>query len=135
MVGHCADRWDYSGRSGVRLGKAQPLRVPVYDHNRSAGGIIDPFAREFGVSTQSAFTLGYQPHVWSPAEDQWRMPALADLMLYEVNIAEFGSDLDRAREVVAYLADLGINAIEIMPLSNVGNSVDWGYLPIGYFGA
>ena len=21
-----------------------------------------------------------------------------------------------------------------MPLSNVANSVDWGYLPIGYFG-
>ena len=42
-----------------------------------------------------------------------------------MNIAEFGSDLDRARDVVAYLTDLGINAIEIMPLSNVGNSVDW----------
>ena len=35
---------------------------------------------------------------------------------------------------MAYLNDLGINAIEIMPLSNVGVSVDWGYLPIGYFG-
>jgi len=96
--------------------------------------IIDPFAREFGVGRQSAFTLGYQPYLWSAGEAQWRTPALADLILYEVNIAEFGNDLDRARGLVAYLADLGINAIEIMPLSNVGNSVDWGYLPIGYFG-
>lgn len=96
--------------------------------------IIDPFAREFDVGRQSAFTLGYEPYVWSAGEAQWRTPALADLILYEVNIAEFGSDLDRARGLVAYLADLGINAIEIMPLSNVGNSVDWGYLPIGYFG-
>lgn len=96
--------------------------------------IIDPFAREFGVGKQSAFTLGYQPYVWSAGEAQWRTPALADLILYEVNIAEFGNDLDRARGLLAYLADLGINAIEIMPLSNVGNSVDWGYLPIGYFG-
>ncbi|TFV44558.1 alpha-amylase family glycosyl hydrolase [Bradyrhizobium niftali] len=96
--------------------------------------IIDPFAREFGVGKQSAFTLGYQPYVWSAGEAQWRTPALADLILYEVNIAEFGDDLDRARGLVAYLADLGINAIEIMPLSNVGSSVDWGYLPIGYFG-
>jgi 1,4-alpha-glucan branching enzyme len=96
--------------------------------------IIDPFAREFGVGKQSAFTLGYQPYVWSPGEAQWRTPALADLILYELDIAEFGNDLDRARELVAYVADLGINAIEIMPLSNVGNSVDWGYLPIGYFG-
>jgi hypothetical protein len=35
---------------------------------------------------------------------------------------------------MAYLHDLGVNAIEVMPLSNVGASVDWGYLPIGYFG-
>jgi maltooligosyltrehalose trehalohydrolase len=96
--------------------------------------IIDPFAREFGVGKQSAFTLGYQPYVWSVAEDQWRTPDLADMILYEVNIAEFGGDLKRTREIVAYLADLGINAIEIMPLSNVANSVDWGYLPIGYYG-
>lgn len=96
--------------------------------------IIDPFAREFGVGKQSAFTLAYQPYVWSAGEAQWRTPALADLILYEVNIAEFGNDFDRVRGLVAYLADLGINAIEIMPLSNVGNSVDWGYLPIGYFG-
>jgi maltooligosyltrehalose trehalohydrolase len=96
--------------------------------------IGDPFAREFGVGKQSAFTLGYQPYLWSAGEAQWRTPALADLILYEVNIAEFGNDLDRARGLVTYLADLGINAIEIMPLSNVGNSVDWGYLPIGYFG-
>jgi 1,4-alpha-glucan branching enzyme len=35
---------------------------------------------------------------------------------------------------MAYLSDLGINAVEFMPLSNVGVSVDWGYLPVGYFG-
>src|SRR5919202_3817776 len=37
-------------------------------------------------------------------------------------------------ERMAYLRDLGVNAIEVMPLSNVGAQVDWGYLPIGYFG-
>ncbi len=96
--------------------------------------IIDPFGREFGVGRMSAFTLGYQPYAWSAAEAGWRTPALADLIVYEVNIAELGGDLDRARELLAYLADLGVNAIEVMPLSNAGASVDWGYLPIGYFG-
>ncbi len=75
-----------------------------------------------------------QPYAWSAAEADWRTPALADLIVYEINIAELGGDLDRAREFMAYLADLGVNAIEVMPLSNVGASVDWGYLPIGYFG-
>ena len=32
---------------------------------------------------------------------------------------------------MAYLSDLGVNAIEVMPLSNVAASVDWGYLPVG----
>ena len=96
--------------------------------------IIDPFAREFAVGKLSAFTLGYQPYAWSAAEAQWRTPALTDLILYEVNIAELAGDLDRTRNAMGYLRDLGINAIEIMPLSNTGASVDWGYLPIGYFG-
>ena len=96
--------------------------------------IIDPFGREFGVGRLSAFTLGYQPYTWSAAEATWRTPALADLALYEINIAELGGDLDRTRDLMAYLADLGVNAIEVMPLSNVATSVDWGYLPIGYFG-
>jgi maltooligosyltrehalose trehalohydrolase len=96
--------------------------------------IIDPFAREFGVGKLSAFTLGYQPYAWSAAEAQWRTPELQDLVLYEINIAELGGDLNRTRDLMAYLHDLGVNAIELMPLSNVGLSVDWGYLPIGYFG-
>lgn len=96
--------------------------------------IIDPFAREFGAGRMSAFTLGYQPYPWSPAEMDWRTPLLVDLVVYEVNVAELGGDLDRAKEFLDYLADLGVNAIEVMPLSNAGASVDWGYLPIGYFG-
>ena len=96
--------------------------------------IIDPYAREFGVGKLSAFTLGYQPYAWSAAELHWKTPPLADLVLYEINIAELAGDLDRARDRMAYLSDLGVTAIEIMPLSNVGVSVDWGYLPIGYFG-
>jgi len=96
--------------------------------------IIDPCAREFGVGKLSAFTLSYQPYVWSASEAQWRTPALSDLILYEINIAELGGDLERVPNVVAYLKDLGVNALEIMPLSNAGSSIDWGYLPIGYFG-
>jgi 1,4-alpha-glucan branching enzyme len=122
-----ASAWGKTGRYVYRYTIANP-RVGKLDW------IVDPFAREFGVGKLSAFTLGYKQYRWDDAEDQWRTPELADLVLYEMNIAEFGDDLDRAREVISYLADLGINAIEIMPLSNVGNSVDWGYLPVGYFG-
>jgi 1,4-alpha-glucan branching enzyme len=96
--------------------------------------VIDPVSREFGEGKQSAFTLGYQPYVWSAGELAWRIPALEDLVIYELDISEFAGDLRRAAARLAYLRDLGVNAVEVMPLSNVGGVVDWGYLPIGYFG-
>jgi maltooligosyltrehalose trehalohydrolase len=96
--------------------------------------IIDPFAREFGVGKLSAFTLGYEDYQWSDDENVWKSPALDDLILYELMITEFGGDIDGTIARLDYLVDLGINCIEVMPVSNVANTVDWGFLPIGYFG-
>jgi 1,4-alpha-glucan branching enzyme len=96
--------------------------------------IIDPYAREFGVGKLSAFTLGYEPFSWSDHEKVWKTPMQDDLILYELMINEFGGDIDGTIAKLDYLADLGINCIEVMPVSNVANTVDWGFLPIGYFG-
>ena len=54
--------------------------------------------------------------------------------MYEINLAEFHVDLDGATERLDYLADLGVNCLSIMPVTNVASEVDWGYLPVGYFG-
>jgi len=100
--------------------------------------IIDPFAREFGVGKLSAVTVGYQPHEWGPGEERWKVPAVGDLVMYELMLNEFGGGggggiagtIDR----LDYLADLGVNCLEVMPVTNVSNTIDWGFLPIGYFG-
>lgn len=96
--------------------------------------VADPFAREFGVGKMSAFTLGYTPYAWSAGENGWRTPRLEDLVIYELMLAEFATDLDEAIDRLPYLADLGVNCLEVMPVSNVALTVDWGFLPIGYFG-
>lgn len=96
--------------------------------------IIDPFAREFGVGKLSAFTLGYKPYKWNKHELVWKIPSINDVILYELMISEFAADIDGTIAHLGYLADLGINCIELMPLSNVEKRVDWGFMPIGYFG-
>jgi 1,4-alpha-glucan branching enzyme len=96
--------------------------------------IIDPYAREFGVGKLSAFTLGYKNYVWSAAEANWKTPKLSDLVVYELMISEFGGSVAGVISHLRYLADLGINCIEIMPADNVAETVDWGYMPQGYFG-
>jgi 1,4-alpha-glucan branching enzyme len=49
-------------------------------------------------------------------------------------IDEFGGSIDKTIDQLDYLADLGINCIEVMPVSNIANTADRGFLPIGYFG-
>ena len=37
-------------------------------------------------------------------------------------------------ERLDYLADLGVNCLEMLPVTNVASDIDWGFEPIGYFG-
>lgn len=97
--------------------------------------IIDPFAREFGIGKLSAITLGYTPHAWDDdVEKNWKTPYLRDLVVYELLLDEFSSDLAAAESKLPYLRDLGVNCIEIMPVTNVERPIDWGFEPIGLFG-
>jgi len=95
--------------------------------------IIDPFSREVGVGRLSAITIGNTPYVFSANETKWKTPPLKNAIIYELMISEFRNDIDRTIKQLPYLADLGINCIEVMPVSNVLASIDWGYDPIGYF--
>ena len=98
--------------------------------------IIDPCAREFGVGKLSAFTLGYQPYVVERERGATgARRRSSDLILYEIEHRGVRRR-PRARRAISWPTSRtsASTRIEIMPLSNVGDSVDWGYLPIGYFG-
>jgi maltooligosyltrehalose trehalohydrolase len=120
-------RWGTPGRYVYRLVVTDPNRGRV-------DWVIDPYARDFGVGKQSAVVFGGQPHPWSVTDGAWRVPELRDLTMYEINLAEFHVDLAGAIERLDYLADLGVNCLSIMPVTNVASQIDWGYLPVGYFG-
>jgi len=95
--------------------------------------IIDPYSREVGVGRFSAVTVGATPYVFSSNETRWKTPPLKNAIVYELMISEFRTDLGRTIKQLPYLKDLGINCIEVMPVSNVLSTIDWGYDPIGYF--
>lgn len=96
--------------------------------------IIDPFAREYGIGKLSALTYGYQDYEWSAEETLWKTPPLQKLVIYELMLNEFGGGVEGTIALIPYLQDLGVNCLEIMPVSNVALTLDWGYLPNGYFG-
>src|SRR4051794_7589993 len=56
-------------------------------------------------------------------------PALADLVIYELHVGTFTRDgtFDSAIEKLAGLAEVGINAIELMPVAEFPGRRGWGY--------
>ena len=69
-------------------------------------------------------------------EYNWQVPNFqppkkTDLMIYELLIRDFDSDqtFDAVKSRLDYLQNLGINAIEFMPLNEFDGNLSWGYNP------
>ncbi|MCE7064973.1 alpha-amylase family glycosyl hydrolase [Dyadobacter sp. CY326] len=93
----------------------------------------DPFGPESGVGTLSSVTVepDQQPFPWLDAVFQ--VPEVDQMVVYELNVREFNRDFDGVILQLDYLWDLGVNVLELMPVTNVKEDVEWGYTPLGYF--
>lgn len=62
-------------------------------------------------------------------EPRWNNPELADYCMYELHVGTFSPQgtFQGVIERIAYLKDLGINAIELMPLAAFPGERNWGY--------
>ena len=121
-------QWGTPGRYVYRFALTLPGSAGIIDY------VLDPYAREYGVGDLAAVTIGFTDYAWSQKEPNWKTPALNDLIVYELMITEFGGDIDKTISLLGYLADLGINCIEVMPVNDVLDAINWGYDPMGYFG-
>jgi maltooligosyltrehalose trehalohydrolase len=66
---------------------------------------------------------------FSWTDQNWRGLALADYVLYELHIGTFtpSGTFDGVVDRLPYLRDLGISAIEIMPVAQFPGARNWGY--------
>jgi hypothetical protein len=55
------------------------------------------------------------------------------MVVYELNVREFNRDFQGVVTQLDYLWVLGVNTLELMPVTNVREDVEWGYTPLGYF--
>jgi 1,4-alpha-glucan branching enzyme len=110
------------------------------DVDGPAGEIIicDPYAR--ALADDSAFDppravveVARPPYGWR--HNTWARPAYRDLILYELHVGDFSPEgsfrgvIDR----LDYLRELGINAIELMPIFEFKGDLGWGYNPAYFF--
>ena len=82
--------------------------------------------------TNHAVTLlrtGDADYVWQKTDFQ--KPAKTDLVIYEILIRDFDAlhSYDAVKARLDYLEELGINAIEFMPVMEFDGNESWGYNP------
>lgn len=91
----------------------------------------DPYAQKLTADLQNSviFNLEFK---WE--DDGFRIADLNKLVIYELHVGTFfrpeDSEVGKFDDVVSrlnYLKTLGINAIEIMPVSEFPGEVSWGY--------
>lgn len=104
----------------------------------------DPYARELRWNSDGPWAYlapASAPFRWT--DGAWITPSLRDLIIYELNVRDFGGSWRRNHPVygtfktvqhkIGYLAELGINAVELMPIQAFPGESSWGYNPVFYF--
>ena len=69
------------------------------------------------------------PKTFRWTDTSWQAPAYRDLIIYELHVGTFteAGKFRSAIEKLAYLVELGVNAIEIMPVADFPGERNWGY--------
>ena len=62
-------------------------------------------------------------------DERWRPRRVEDLIVYELHVGTFSPQgtFAGARERLPYLRDLGVTAIEVMPIADFPGARNWGY--------
>ncbi|MFN8338820.1 MAG: DUF4961 domain-containing protein [Saprospiraceae bacterium] len=95
---------------------------------------LPPYNRvDLGIA--SVLTTGQTPYAWSSSETTWQRPDVNHLVIYELHIRDFISShrFEDLTDTLSYLKRLGVNAIELMPVSEFEGNDSWGYNPSFYF--
>ena len=95
---------------------------------------IDPYARK--VTNSAGNGIIYDPKAFDWGDDTFHIATGNELVIYEMHVGTFNvkeeghpGTLDSAIEKLPYLQELGINAIEVMPIMEFAGDFSWGYNP------
>lgn len=93
----------------------------------------DPFARQTDIGELSAVDLYRNPAAFNWTDAAYKTPDLDDLVVYELQVEQFNDTFSGVIDRLVYLQSLGVNCIELMPVSSPKVDFDWGYGPLHYF--
>ena len=84
---------------------------------------------------KSSLTTDQTPYQWDDATLNFKRPDKNNLVIYEMWVYDYTSKRNFAgvMERLDYIQQLGVNAIEFMPVCEFDGDYNWGYSPNHYF--
>ncbi len=145
---HPLDLWQITVNLNENL--KEPPVSPVGSHFGQAGRYLyryqllkagqvvvewftDPFALATDVGELGAFDFPDLSHSFAWDDKDFKVPEINDLVVYELQVEEFNTTFEGVIERIAYLKSLGVNTLELMPVTSLKLDFDWGYGPLHYF--
>ncbi|XVX20041.1 alpha-amylase family glycosyl hydrolase [Actinomycetota bacterium] len=124
----------YGEVEGAHPGQEYKFRISNGDNHFDR---VDPYARQVTNSVGNGIIYDHGAFDWQG--DSFACPSHNELVIYETHIGSFApgewghSNLDTVAGKLGYLRDLGINAIELMPVMEFAGDRSWGYNPAHIF--
>ena len=98
----------------------------------------DPYARDVEHSNGNSIVV--DPAFDWAGDEAFRMAPRHDLVIYEMHVGTFNDtpggppgDLRTAIQRLPHLVELGVNAVQIMPIGEFPGAFSWGYNPADLF--
>jgi 1,4-alpha-glucan branching enzyme len=109
----------------------------------------DPYARELTLEPAfpDCFCVVRDPNAYPWHDRGWRMPDLGELIIYQLHVGTFWAQDENGKDVrttrggtfldvilkLGYLRDLGINAVQLLPIQEFETRFSLGYNGVDYF--
>ncbi|MEP6672624.1 MAG: malto-oligosyltrehalose trehalohydrolase [Chthoniobacter sp.] len=100
-----------------------------FAYELNGGGAFPCPASRFQPEDVSGPSMVIDPQTFSWTDQEWLRPAFRELVIYELHVGTFTPDgtYRAAMERLPYLRELGVNALEVMPLADFPGEYNWGY--------
>jgi 1,4-alpha-glucan branching enzyme len=88
-----------------------------------------------GKTTGNVSTMQANPVAYSWKNTSFVRPDKSKLVIYELHVRDFiqAHNYQTLKDTLSYLSNLGVNAIELMPVNEFEGNDSWGYNPSFYF--
>lgn len=105
----------------------------LYRYRLESGSYSDPAARALPAGPHGPAQVVDATFPWTDAA--WRGRPASEMVIYELHLGTFSptGDWAGAMELLPRLAELGITAVEIMPIAEFPGRFGWGYDGVGLF--